>query len=80
VTVEADEFFTTVKSGQRFRLVDPTGQSPVPGHTDVLIAAGVQLDAEGGLLRLFRYDNGELGAFDPAEMARRQMQFEMVQD
>jgi hypothetical protein len=78
--VEADEFFTTVKSGQRFRLVDPTGQCLFPGPDDILIAAGVQLDADGGLLRLFRYENGELGAFDPSEMGRRQMQFEMVDD
>jgi hypothetical protein len=78
--MEADEFFTTVKSGQRFRLMDPAGQSLVPGPDDILIATGVQLDAEGGMLRLFRYENGELGAFDPSEMARRQMQFEMVGD
>lgn len=77
--MNADEFFTTIKPGTRFQLVDPTGQSICPGPGDVLTAGGTQPDDECGVLHLFFYVDGAVGAFDPAEMRARGMQFEIVE-
>lgn len=78
--VTAEEFFSTVQPGQRFRLVDPTEMSMIPGPRDVLTAVGMQPDEEIGEVWTYRYDNGMVGCFEVADMTKRGMKFDLLEE